>query len=801
MLLCSSWAALAQDSFTMSDCEDGNKTKYGSYWFSFNDNANGGKSIVTPDPTAPAFTMTKGGANGTDSAAMISYTLGKGTLSYDPFVGFGFSLDTTKNPLTKKEIARDLSNYTGISFWHKGDAHILEIALDTITDDCNFNVNVAQHTEWTLVVLPWKKFKQYTWGKARTWDAARITKFQWKQQKSSGTGEIWIDEIQLISINKSELEAAVKLAEDSIKTAIEGADFWQYPAGSKAELQSVVDQANAIIASATAKQPAIDSSLAVVKTAFSKFIELKKIPYTLISSNENGNKTALNTFWFTYNDNANGGSSTITPNTEAGEFTMSLGGASNVFDSASNSYVTNPETYCAAVSYKLNKGSLSYDPFVGLGFPLNVADNIPYDLSNSLGVMFYFKGESVNFNVALSTITDGDNFFVTIPKKTNWTLIKILWSDLKQNEGWGKDVAWDASKITKFQWQKSGVNNLTAKTFSIDEVQIVGKILDMTTATAGDRTALNAAIATAKTDTLSIKEIAVDTILVAGEYRKGTLNAYKAAIANVEKVSADTSASVAQIAGASAALADAIEAKNNALIPDFAPLKTSIASAKALVSNATEGLKNGQYAKDSKAKLQTAISNAEVVLNDSASVTSTQVAGAVSSLSTAVAEFNKAKVIVNTDNLNASIAEAEELIEAAVEGTKPGEYGVGSIDLLSDAIETAKAVASKDSLTQSEVNTAKIDIDNAITAFENAQVPTGIRKSSVTFVLAPVPVVDELKVITSSEVASVKVYNASKVLVAQSASKTVQMATLPSGTYAAVVELVNGEVITGTIVK
>lgn len=185
--------ALAGNSTIIFNAETGSLTLLNTSWFSYNDAAAGGSSTVTPlSTTTLGFAMTAGGANSTANAAKISYTLNKGILSYDPFVGMGFAF---KDPAG----AYDLSGSTGITFYYKSDKAInLEINLTTITDDCNFYASLPISTNWTKKTLAWSDFQQFTWGAQKAWDLTKINKFQWKVQTTTGTsGTIWVDEVQI----------------------------------------------------------------------------------------------------------------------------------------------------------------------------------------------------------------------------------------------------------------------------------------------------------------------------------------------------------------------------------------------------------------------------------------------------------------------------------------------------------------------------------------------------------------------------------------------------------------------------
>ena len=263
------------------NAETTNLTLLNTPWFSYNDNdatPNKGASTVTPLSTSTdAFTMTSGGANGTANAAKIAYTLDAGALTYEPFVGMGFAM---KDPAG----AYDLTGSTGITFYYKSENPlVLEINLTTISDDCNFYVNLPAATTWTKKTLIWSQFAQYsTWGIKVTWDLTKINKFQWKIQSASGTtGSIWVDEVQIDGVNltlpgtttvsKTALATAISTANTIYTAAVEGTANGNYPAGSKTTLMSAITVATTVNTNASASQADVDAAVATLNAAVTTF--------------------------------------------------------------------------------------------------------------------------------------------------------------------------------------------------------------------------------------------------------------------------------------------------------------------------------------------------------------------------------------------------------------------------------------------------------------------------------------------------------------------------------------------------
>ncbi|MED4599116.1 GH92 family glycosyl hydrolase [Paenibacillus validus] len=159
---------------------------------------------------------------------------------------------------------------------------------------------------------------------------------------------------------------------------------------------------------------------------------------------------------------------------------------------------------------------------------------------------------------------------------------------------------------------------------------------------------------------------------------------------------------------------------------DKAALSSLIVEAQASHDAAVEGTKFGEYPAGSKAILQTAINAAQAVAAD-AQATQEAVELALSQLRTALQTF-KNSVISTVDKaaLNASISEAQAAHDAAVEGTRTGEYPAGTKAILQAAIHAASEIAGDAAATQSQVDQAAAQLITALQVFRasvNTQLP------------------------------------------------------------------------------
>ncbi|MEO6097637.1 MAG: glycosyl hydrolase family 8 [Fibrobacteria bacterium] len=184
----------------------------------------------------------------------------------------------------------------------------------------------------------------------------------------------------------------------------------------------------------------------------------------LLDDGEDGDHlTRLGTKWFTYADELNKGASKVIPKTSlTSDFKMTDGGAGET-------------SKAAKISFTLDKGTNPYNPFVGLGFPLNpLGDSTPVNIVTSSGLTFYFKGASADVRVETLNIKDFGFFFIRLPASPTWTLVSFKWADFAQAI-WAVKADFDLTKATKIAWQTINTGKTgDAGDIWVDEVHLPG---------------------------------------------------------------------------------------------------------------------------------------------------------------------------------------------------------------------------------------------------------------------------------------------------------------------------------------
>ena len=178
------------------DTELDEANENGGYWFTYGDDADGGASkIEWPVPPGNEYSDDAldpiidhcGGVCGT-------FTLNKGTLTYDPFVGIGFNLAGVPEGSTAADVA-DASAMGGVHLTYTVDvAASLELGLGDAGDAAigydNPSAALAKAATTKTVDLDWSKFKQAGWGSGKITGAEaakKLAAIKFKIQAKDGT--------------------------------------------------------------------------------------------------------------------------------------------------------------------------------------------------------------------------------------------------------------------------------------------------------------------------------------------------------------------------------------------------------------------------------------------------------------------------------------------------------------------------------------------------------------------------------------------------------------------------------------
>jgi len=499
-------------------------------------------------------------------------------------------------------------------------------------------------------------------------------------------------------VTKATLKSTITTVQKGLDTAITGTVIGDYPESAKTTLQAAIDTAQTVVKSTTATQVQIDAAVATLLKAQSDFNKKQIVNETLIFNAELANLTYLNTYWYSFNDATPGGSSKVTPLTDASHpFTMSQPGA-------------NGTANAAMIDYSLMGAKiLGYSPFVGMGLQMKDPAGA-YDLTGSTGMSFWVKSQNPYYlEINLTSITDDGNYYIQLPAATNWTKVTLNWSDFAQYS-WGVKKPWDLTLVSKFQWKVQSSDG-TAGQLWVDEVKILGKILDLPKLNLVDRTALDSLIKKAQTVYSTSVEGSAE-----GQYQSGSKTVFLTSITSAQSA-LDTCSTQAGVDQAVIDLQTAINLFQTKIIHiDLKDLNAAISNAQTIHDDAVEGDANGQYPSGSKATLQLAINTAN---NASLNKLSTQanIDQARTTLLAAVASF-KAKIItIDLSKLKSLISSAQTTYSNAIVGTLDGQYPAKAKTDFLTAITTAQTASTNASISQALVDQARFDLQTAINIF------------------------------------------------------------------------------------
>lgn len=177
----------------VDDFEDGDdKPLIPGGWYSYTDSPDGKSTLTFTGAPAGAIAMNGPGYQSQKSLE-VSFAFDRGTLTYDPYVGWGVSLATAANPI-------DLSAYSGIAYDYLGSAHRPRVENANVTDYDEFGANLPASASWKSVTLPFTSLAQEGWGKKVAFDPSRCTNISFAARGASGTpgGTVQVDNLRLV---------------------------------------------------------------------------------------------------------------------------------------------------------------------------------------------------------------------------------------------------------------------------------------------------------------------------------------------------------------------------------------------------------------------------------------------------------------------------------------------------------------------------------------------------------------------------------------------------------------------------
>ena len=420
-----------EDGYEQIQTGFGNETETYGYWFEFNDSPDGGNStIIWPvlkgneysDESMQPIVEECGGICGT-------YVLDKGTMTYNPFVGLGFNLVGESSYSDPTPEAGDASSMGGICVTYTSDMPInLQMGLGDVVDAsigyAYPTATIPKSTTGITKHIAWSDFKQPTWYKG-------ATKFSGIEASR-----------QLVNIKFMFQAANGSTGNFNIKAV--------GPYGGCAASTTPVDP------------PQLDTTIIVTPPTASGFETWFGWEGSPKITTGYDNDTETGGYWFTYGDDIDGGRSAIVWPVERGN-EYSADAMDPIID------------YCGGLcgTAVLDKGSLTYNPFVGVGFLLggetSATDHTPFavDASAMGGVCITYTSDAaptlqMGLGDEIDALIQYAQPTATLPKSTVGTTKFISWSDFKQPAWYKGD--------TKFTGEQAAMQLVSLK-FQIQAAQ------------------------------------------------------------------------------------------------------------------------------------------------------------------------------------------------------------------------------------------------------------------------------------------------------------------------------------------
>ncbi len=158
--------------------------------------------------------------------------------------------------------------------------------------------------------------------------------------------------------------------------------------------------------------------------------------------------------WYVYTDNGNGGLSTITVDRDGTAIAMTGEG----FESERS----------LLVEFELDRGTLSFDPFVGLGVALPPSRG---NLSSYGALSYSYKGSAHEVRIETGNVTDYDYHRIQPGESSEWTTVEFNFDQFQQG-GWGTRVPFAVENAKAISWAVTGAM-AEAGTLQIDNVRFL----------------------------------------------------------------------------------------------------------------------------------------------------------------------------------------------------------------------------------------------------------------------------------------------------------------------------------------
>jgi endoglucanase len=174
----------------VDDFEDGDgNSALGGGWYTYDDKGNGGGSEVTVARAGSSLRMV-GDGHDSEKSLLVEYTFERGTLPYEPFIGFGVSLGSGHS---------NLSSFGALEYTYKGGEHEVRIETANVKEYDYHAVQLPESPGWKTVKLAFDLFRQGGWGPKVPFAIETSRNISWHVRGKTGkSGRLQIDNVRLL---------------------------------------------------------------------------------------------------------------------------------------------------------------------------------------------------------------------------------------------------------------------------------------------------------------------------------------------------------------------------------------------------------------------------------------------------------------------------------------------------------------------------------------------------------------------------------------------------------------------------
>ena len=187
--------ALQLEGVLIDDFEDGDGQAVflPGGWYSYDDKPNGGGSAIAYTGGVDGGAAMNGPGYDSSRSLEVTFTFNQGTLSYQPYVGWGVWFANKPAPL-------DASQFVGIGYTYRGSAHRVRVETFEVTEYDYFGMDMAASADWKTVVVPFAQLSQQGFGAKVAFNPQDVGNISFEARGNTGAqGKVDLDNLMFLT--------------------------------------------------------------------------------------------------------------------------------------------------------------------------------------------------------------------------------------------------------------------------------------------------------------------------------------------------------------------------------------------------------------------------------------------------------------------------------------------------------------------------------------------------------------------------------------------------------------------------